>query len=90
MLSKRTQGNKTPTYLVESHQFLAVHLLGLFQWDELDVLGRQSLVRERALNVVQIMSTNGNQSPLARQVLVKLVLEGDEGLVAGLVELDIP
>lgn len=78
------------TYLVEVHQLFAVHLLGLLQRDKLDVLGRQSLVREGALNGVQVMGTNGYKGPLARQVLVKFVLEGDEGVVAGLVELDIP
>lgn len=77
-------------YLVEGHQLLTIHLLGLVQRDKLDVLGRQSLVGERALNGVQIVGPDRDQSSLARQVLVKLVLKGDEGLIASLVELDVP
>lgn len=80
---------KTLTYLVEGHQLLAVHLLGLLQRDKLDVLGRQSLIREGTFNGVQVMGANGYKGPLTRQVLVKLILEGDEGVVAGRVELDI-
>lgn len=75
-------------YLVEVHQLLAIHLLGLVQRDKLDVLGGQSLVGEGALDGVQIVGTNRNQGALARQVLVQLILKGNEGLIASLVELD--
>lgn len=35
------------------------------------------------------MSTNGNKCTLSSKVLMKLVLQGDEGLVASLVELHV-
>jgi hypothetical protein len=76
------------TYLVEGHQFLSVHLLGLVQGSEFNILGREGLVGERALDSVEVVSTNGNQSSLTGQVLVKFILEGNEGLITGLVELD--
>lgn len=75
-------------YLVEAHQLFAVHLLGLVQGSELDVLGGLSLVGEGALDFVQIVSTDRDQSALTRQVLVQLILKGNEGLIASLVELD--
>jgi hypothetical protein len=75
-------------YLVEGHQLLAIHLLGLVQRDELDVLGGLSFVGEGALDGVQIMGTDRDQSPLARQVLVQFILKGNERLIASLVELD--
>lgn len=74
-------------YLVKSHQFLTVHLLGLVKGDKFDVLGRESLVGEGALNSVQVMGTNGDQGSLTGQILMKLVLQGNERLVASLVEL---
>lgn len=75
-------------YLVEVHQLLTVHLLGLVQWNELDVLRGLSLIREGALNGVQIMGTDRDQRALTRKILVQLILKGNEGLVASLVELD--
>jgi hypothetical protein len=75
-------------YIVEGHQFLSVHLLGLVQGSEFDVLRREGLIGERALDSVEVVSTNGNQSSLTGQVLVKLILERNEGLITGLVELD--
>lgn len=74
-------------YLVKSHQFLTVHLLGLVKGDKFDVLGRESLVCEGALDSVQVMGTNGDQGSLTGQILMKLVLQGNERLVASLVEL---
>jgi len=94
--------------LVEGHQLLSVHLLGLVQGDEADVLRRQSLVCERALDGVEVVCTNAlchvlvNESPavrldnsryegtLPRQILVKLVLQANEGLVRGLGKLEVP
>lgn len=76
------------TYLVEGHQFFSIHLLGLVQGSEFNVLGREGLVGERTLDSVEVVSTNGNQSSLTGQVLVKFILEGNEGLITGLVELD--
>ena len=35
------------------------------------------------------MRTDGDEGALPREVLVQLVLESDEGLVSGLVEVDI-
>ena len=75
--------------LVESHQLLTVHLLGLVQGSELDILGRTSLIGEGPLNGIQIVSTDGDKGSLTGQVLVKLILKGDEGLVASRGELDI-
>ncbi|KAI5302025.1 hypothetical protein KEM55_001353, partial [Ascosphaera atra] len=71
---------------IEGHQLLAVHALGLVQGRELDVLGRARLVREGALDGVEVMRANGDQGTLAREVLVQLVLQGDEAVIAGLVE----
>jgi len=77
-------------YLVESHQLLAIHLLGLVQWDKLDVLRGQSLVGKGALDSVQIVGTDRDQGALARQVLVQFILKGNERVIASLVELDAP
>jgi hypothetical protein len=74
-------------YLVKSHQFLTVHLLGLVKGDKFDVLGRESLVGEGTLDGVQVVSTNGDQGSLTGQILMKLVLQGNERLVASFVEL---
>lgn len=76
------------TYFVESHQFLTIHLLGLVKGDKFDVRGRKSLVGERPLDGIQIVGTNGDQGSLTGQILVKLVLQGNERLIASLVELD--
>lgn len=76
------------TCLVESHQLLSIHLLGLVQRSELDILGWQGLVGERTLDGVKIVSPDGNERSLAGQVLVKFVLKRNEGLIAGLVEFD--
>lgn len=78
------------SYLVEGHQLLAIHLLGLVQWDKFNVLRGQGLIGERPLDGVQVVGTDGNQSPLTGQVLVEFVLEGNERLITGLVELDAP
>lgn len=76
------------TYLVEGHQLLTIHLLGLVQRSELDILGWQSIVGERALDSAQVMGTNRNQGSLTGQVLVKLILKRNEGFITRLVELD--
>lgn len=76
-------------YLVESHQLLAVHFFRLVEGGKFDVLRGKRLVCERSLDGVQIMGTDGNKGSLPGEVLVKLVLQGDEGFVTCLVELDI-
>lgn len=75
--------------LVELHQLLAVHLLGLVEGDEADVLGGEGLVGEGALNGVEVVGADGDEGSLPGQVLVKLVLEADEGLVSLGSELDV-
>lgn len=87
MPETRSQGVRR--YLVELHHFRACHLLRLVQGSELDLVRRKSLVGEGTLDCVEIMGTNSDQSTLSGQVLVQLVLQGDEGLVAGLCELDV-
>lgn len=76
-------------YLVESHQLLAVHFFRLVKRDKLDVLRGKGLVCERSLDGVQIVGTDGNKGSLPGEVLVKLVLQGDEGFVTRLIELDV-
>ena len=78
-----------PRYLVELHHLLAVHLFRLVQGSELDVLRGKGFVGEGSLDGVQIMGANGDQSTLSCEILVELVLEGNEGLVACLGELDV-
>ena len=75
--------------LVELHQLLAVHLLGLVEGHEADVLGGLGLVREGALDGVEIVGADGDKGSLAGQVLVQLVLQADEGLVSLGGELDV-
>jgi hypothetical protein len=45
-------------YLIEVHQFLSIHLLGLVQRGELDVLGRVGLIGEGTLDGIQVVGTN--------------------------------
>lgn len=73
---------------VIGHEFLGIHLLGLVQRLELDILGREGLVREGPLYRIQIMRANRHQRTVPRQVGVQLVLQADEGLVPILGELD--
>lgn len=77
-------------YFIKLHHFFSVHLLSLVKRSKLDVLRRQGLVGERALDRVQIVGSDGNKSALSCKVLVKLVLEGNERLIARFGELDIP
>lgn len=46
------------TYSVEFHQLITIHIFGLIQWGELDVLGRQSIIAERAFDSVEVMGTH--------------------------------
>jgi len=78
------------TDLVEFHHLLSVHLLLLVEWRKFDLIRRKSLVCEWSLECRQIVSANGHQASLPGEVLVQLVLQGDEALVFGLVELDAP
>ena len=77
-------------YLVEGHQLLSVHFLGLVQRNKFDVFRRQGLVGERSLYRIQVVSTDRNERSLPCKVLVKFVLQGDEGFIASLIELDVP
>lgn len=77
-------------YFVELHHFFSVHLLGLVERSKLDVLRRQGLVGERAFDRVQIVGSDGDKGALSCKVLVKLVLEGNERLIARFGEFDIP
>lgn len=43
---------------VECHQLFSIHLLGLIQGDEVDVLGWQSFVGEGALDRIEIMRSD--------------------------------
>ena len=77
------------SYLVEVHQLLTIHLLGLVKRGELDVLRGERLVGERSLDSVEIVGADGHEMSLTRQVLVELILQGNEGFIARLVELDV-
>jgi hypothetical protein len=77
------------SYIVEIHQFFSIQFACLIQWYEADVLWWKRFVRERSLNRVEVMGTNGYKSPLAGEILVKLILQGDERFIASLVESDI-
>ena len=75
------------------HQFGAVELpplLGVRQGHEFNVPGRPGVVRERALHRIEIVRPDRHQGALPAQIAVELVLQFDEGLVAGLVEGDVP
>lgn len=76
--------------LVEGHQLLGVHALLLVQGSELNLLRGQSLVGEGALDGVEIVGSNGDQSTLPANVHVELILQVDKVLVVQLGELDIP
>jgi GMP synthase PP-ATPase subunit len=92
-------------HLIELHQLLGVHLLGLVQRNKLDLLRCESFIREGSLHrcqlsaiaqvstakipTIKIVCSDGDQCALASQVLVELVLQRDEGVVACLCELDV-
>ena len=80
---------KVSVMFVELHQLLGIHLLGLVQGDELDVLRGESLIGERSLDSIQVMGTDRYQSPVSCQVRVELILQRNEGLIAVLCELDV-
>lgn len=46
--------------LVKGHKLRAGHLFGLVEWHKLDVLGHMRLVREGALDGVEVVSTDGD------------------------------
>ena len=74
--------------LVVFHQLRGVELASLFQGRELDVLGRVRFIRERPFYGVEIVRADGHEGSPAADVLVQLILQVDERVVAGLVELD--
>ena len=99
-----SSGAFVSTNLVKLHKLLRVHLLCLVERDELNLLRLESLVCEGALDrchllvvarkpmlvppTIEIVCSDGDQCTLASQVLVQLVLERNEGVVARLCEGD--
>ena len=55
-----------------------VHLLGLLECAEHDILWRTCLVGDRALHFVVVVGAHGAKGSSAANVLVQLVLEVDE------------
>lgn len=43
---------------VERHQLFPIHLLGLVEWDEVDIFGRKCLIREGPLDRVEIVGAD--------------------------------
>lgn len=61
----------------------------MVQGHKFDVFRWQSLVSERALDSIQIMSTDRHERSLPGEVLVEFVLQSNERFIASFVELDI-
>lgn len=76
-------------YLIEGHQFLSIHFFRLVQRSEGNVLWRQSSISKRSFDGIQVMGTDSDECPLSCEVLVKLVLQGHEGIVSCWVEFHI-
>ena len=74
--------------LVVFHELRGVELAGLLQGRELDILGRVRFVREGSLYRAEVVRADGDERAPAADVLVQLILEIDERVVASLVELD--
>lgn len=74
---------------VQLHQFSSSELLGLTQGLELDVFRRLGHVSEWSLDRVQIVSSNGYQTPFPSNVLVQLVLKVNEAGIAEAKEVEI-
>lgn len=68
--------------LVEAHHFGSSHDCGLVERGEGDVVGRAGLVGEGAFDSVKVVGADGDEGTLPRQVLVQLVLQRDEAVVA--------
>lgn len=75
--------------LVKGHELLAGHLLGLVERDELEGLGVERLVGEGAFDGVEVVGTHGHERSVTGKVLVQLVLQTNERVVALLRELDV-
>lgn len=73
-------------HLVADHQLGGGALDVPVQRRKLDLVWISAHVPERSLDRVKVVSTDSDESPLTAQVLVQLVLEGDERLVFELVE----
>ena len=76
-------------YLVHRHKLFCRIGLVFTQRDELDVLRGSSLVSERRLERIQVMSSNCHQLPPSTDILVQLVLQVYDRRVRSLGELDI-
>lgn len=74
------------THLVDTHQLLRCVFDIPVQRRELDLLRIPAHVPERSLDRVQIVRTDSDETTLTTQVLVKLVLQVNEGFVFEVVE----
>eukprot|EP00162_Nutomonas_longa_P013506 comp21596_c0_seq1/m.47541 comp21596_c0_seq1/g.47541 ORF comp21596_c0_seq1/g.47541 comp21596_c0_seq1/m.47541 type:complete len:691 (+) comp21596_c0_seq1:130-2202(+) len=74
--------------LVQRNQLVSRVLLGLEQRHELDILLGHAVVLERALDAVEVMCANRNQSAASAQRKVQLLLELKERVVAVRVKRD--
>ena len=69
-----------------SEQLVRIGLFLLVQGHELDILRSKSFIGERTFDGIQIVSSEAHKSPSSAQVVMKLVLEIDEAVVALLSE----
>ena len=67
--------------LVEFAKLISGHAFSLLESLELDFSGRDSLVGDRSLDFVQIVSSQRSELASTADVLMKLILEVDEGVV---------
>ena len=75
--------------LEHTKQLLSVHALSLLKRLEADFGRWMGLVRHREANLVKVVSAHGGERPSSADVVVELVLEIDERIVALHVELDV-
>lgn len=87
---EQLRGVANATHLVDLHQLVCRVLLRLIQWDEFYLGGRERLVTERRRESVEIMRAHGDKDAPAPDVVVKLVLQVDEGCVRPRGEVDVP
>ena len=74
---------------VELHHVIGLHFGRLIQRSKFDLLGRLSIVDEGRLDAVQIVRTDGDQGSITAEILMELLLEFDETLIAVRVELNV-
>ena len=78
--------NGSQTHLVDGHQLFSRALNILVQRRKLDLLRVFAHVPERSLNRIEVVRSNGDESTLTTQILVKLVLQVDERFIFEVVE----